>query len=69
MIQQFQKSYHIIFSSLRKVFILARNEDKCVPTLTQLSTKPHEGRLHIIKRPAEHYLNHLKLVFSFYRIG
>ena len=38
------------------------NADNSVSSETQLSTKLQEGRLHIIKRPVEHYLNHLKLV-------
>ena len=38
------------------------NADNSVSSQTQLSTKLQEGRLHIIKRPVEHYLNHLKLV-------
>ena len=33
---------------------------------TAINPKPHEARLHIIKRPVAHYLNDFKLVFSFY---
>ena len=33
---------------------------------TAINPKPHEARLHIIKRPVVHYLNDFKLVFSFY---